>query len=147
VAAENGSMLRTINALTLGTCDMSLSCAFYDKLGLIRTFETPAFVTFSAESLVNPGNNRLHVNLQLEERFRASAPGKSLGWGRAIIFVSDVDALHAKLAARGVVAPAPRDAPWGERYFHVLDPMVCAHRPGAKPLHSAAVFNRIQKTN
>lgn len=117
------AMLRTINALTLATCDMRGSCAFYEKLGLIRTFETPAFVTLSMSAPVTADNNRLHVNLQLDERFRASAPGESLGWGRAVVFVDDVDALHASLAARGVAAPLPKDAPWGERYFHILDPM------------------------
>ena len=42
--------------------------------------------------------------------------------GRAVFFVDDVDALHTQLADGGVTAPAPRDAPWGERYFHLLDP-------------------------
>ena len=41
-----------------------------------------------------------------------------------MFFVEDVDALYASLVANGVViAHAPQDAPWGERYFHCLDPM------------------------
>ena len=36
--------------------------------------------------------------------------------------MEDVDALHERLAKAGVEAPSPRDAPWGERYFHLLDP-------------------------
>ena len=52
----------------------------------------------------------------------APQPGAPGGWGRAVIFVEDVDALHAQLTSAGVDAPEPRDAPWGERYFHVLDP-------------------------
>jgi hypothetical protein len=35
--ATGRTLLRTINALTLATRDMPKSCAFYAKLGLIRT--------------------------------------------------------------------------------------------------------------
>ena len=45
------------------------------------------------------------------------------GWGRAIFYVSDVDAMHARVEAVGYTPDfAPRDAPWGERFFHVTDP-------------------------
>jgi uncharacterized glyoxalase superfamily protein PhnB len=43
-------------------------------------------------------------------------------WGRVIFYVDDVDAQHARACAAGL-SPlfAPRDAPWGERYFHIVD--------------------------
>ena len=42
---------------------------------------------------------------------------------RATQLVADVDAVHALSVARGY-APEfePRDAEWGERYFHLCDP-------------------------
>ena len=44
-------------------------------------------------------------------------------WGRVIIHVEDVDALHARARAEGLAPEAPpRDAEWGERYFHLRDP-------------------------
>jgi uncharacterized glyoxalase superfamily protein PhnB len=44
-------------------------------------------------------------------------------WGRAIFHVDDVDAVYAIAQARGFATEAPpRDAAWGERYFHVRDP-------------------------
>ena len=119
---RSASLLRTLNALTLATRDMGASCAFYEKLGLIRTFDSPGFVTFSVEAPVTAENNQLHINLELNEDF-AAASGRSLGWGRAVFFVDDVDAVHASLEASGFHAPPPKDAPWGERHFHVLDPM------------------------
>lgn len=36
--------------------------------------------------------------------------------------VDDVDETHARLAARGLTAPAPEDRPWGHRQFSVVDP-------------------------
>jgi catechol 2,3-dioxygenase-like lactoylglutathione lyase family enzyme len=44
-------------------------------------------------------------------------------WGRFILHVDDVDAVHARAVAGGLHPEAPpRDAEWGERYFHLLDP-------------------------
>ena len=43
-------------------------------------------------------------------------------WGRLIFHVSDVDALWNHLKDSGFNPEIPRDASWGERYFHMLDP-------------------------
>jgi catechol 2,3-dioxygenase-like lactoylglutathione lyase family enzyme len=44
-------------------------------------------------------------------------------WGRAIFYEGDVDGLYRRLIAAGVRPQAPpRDASWGERFFHVADP-------------------------
>jgi uncharacterized glyoxalase superfamily protein PhnB len=40
-----------------------------------------------------------------------------------IFYVADVDALHATAVAAGVQPDtAPRNAAWGERFFHLTDP-------------------------
>ena len=113
------TLLRTINALTLCTRDMSKSCTFYSKLGLSATFGGPdaAFTTMSANAPVTPKNNALHINLVHSPSYTppAAQPGVPGGWGRAVIFVEDVDALHTQMTSAGIDAPAPRDAPWGER--------------------------------
>jgi uncharacterized glyoxalase superfamily protein PhnB len=43
-------------------------------------------------------------------------------WGRLIFYVTDVDALWNHLKERGLDPEVPRDACWGERYFHMPDP-------------------------
>lgn len=43
-------------------------------------------------------------------------------WGRLIFYVTDVDALRNHLKGRGFNPEIPRDAAWGERYFHMPDP-------------------------
>src|SRR5260370_17571468 len=39
-------------------------------------------------------------------------------WGRLIFYVTDVDALWNHLKDQGFDPEIPRDASWGERYFH-----------------------------
>jgi hypothetical protein len=39
-----------------------------------------------------------------------------------ILRVRGVDAIHGEIIGRGIAAPAPRDAEWGERYFEIPDP-------------------------
>jgi hypothetical protein len=43
-------------------------------------------------------------------------------WGRLIFHVADVDACWRHLTEVGFTPEKPRDASWGERYFHMLDP-------------------------
>jgi hypothetical protein len=42
-------------------------------------------------------------------------------WGRMIIYVADVDAFWAYLRGKAFHPETPRDASWGERYFHMSD--------------------------
>ena len=45
------------------------------------------------------------------------------GIGSAYVYVTDADALHADLLAKGAcVLDKPVSKPWGLREFHVLDP-------------------------
>jgi uncharacterized glyoxalase superfamily protein PhnB len=52
-----------------------------------------------------------------------------------IFYVADVDALHARVVANGYQPDTlPRNAEWGERFFHVTDPD--GHEFSfARPLH------------
>jgi uncharacterized glyoxalase superfamily protein PhnB len=43
-------------------------------------------------------------------------------WGRLIFHVTDVDAFWKHVKERGFNPEIPRNASWGERYFHMLDP-------------------------
>ena len=44
------------------------------------------------------------------------------GWGRIIFHVADVDVFWSHLMGNRFDPEIPRDASWGERYVHVLDP-------------------------
>ncbi len=104
--------IRSISAVTLFTPDMARAVRFYTALGFVMAYggETAAFTSFR----VGTG----HLNLARTE----GAPPSS-GGARVIFYVDDVDALHAHALAKGLTPEAPpRDAIWGERYFHLTDP-------------------------
>jgi catechol 2,3-dioxygenase-like lactoylglutathione lyase family enzyme len=105
-------MIEGVSAITLATHDMARAVAFYQALGFELKYGGPdaPFTSFRA------GGGYLNLTL--------IPPGRTLSWwGRAIFYVDDVDAQYAR-AQRAGLSPdfAPRDAPWGERYFHIRDP-------------------------
>jgi catechol 2,3-dioxygenase-like lactoylglutathione lyase family enzyme len=105
-------MITGISAITLATHDMRRAVRFYRLLDMpvIHGGEESGFTSFRA------GGNYLNLIAEPAER-------RWSWWGRLIFYCGDVDALHARLAAAGFPPhTAPRDAAWGERYFHVTDP-------------------------
>jgi catechol 2,3-dioxygenase-like lactoylglutathione lyase family enzyme len=105
-------MIESISAVTLATHDMRRSVGFYRLIGfqLLYGGEDAGFSSFAA------GSNFINLIAQPTER-------RWSWWGRLIFYVSDVDALHARLVAAGWPPDtAPRDAEWGERFFHLTDP-------------------------
>ena len=105
-------MIDSISAVTLATHDMRRAVQFYRMLGFERLYggEEAAFTSFRA------GPNYLNLIVQPAER-------RWSWWGRLIFYVADVDALHSRLVAAGCRPDtAPRDAEWGERFFHLTDP-------------------------
>lgn len=108
---ESEAVIEAISALTLCVSDMARSVAFYEALGLRRLYGGPR-ARFTSYAV---GDGYLNLTMELRDEPR--------WWGRAIFYVSDVDAFHARAVTAGL-APLfpPRDAAWGERYFHLRDP-------------------------
>lgn len=105
--------IEAVSAVTLATHDMGRALAFYRTLGFRPRYggAEAAFTSLAA----GPGQ---HLNLIVQPAERRWS-----WWGRVIFYVSDVDALHAQAVAGGLVPDfGPRDAAWGERYFHISDP-------------------------
>ena len=103
-------MIETISAVTLATHDMARAVRFYRELGFDVLHGGASFTSFRA------GTGYLNLILQPADRHWS-------WWGRAIFYVSDVDAFYANVVAKGYQPEtAPRDADWGERFFHLVDP-------------------------
>lgn len=102
----------SISAVTLATRDMARAVRFYTAVGFKMAYggESSAFTSFR----VGEG----HLNLA---PLGDQAP--AVGWVRVIVYVDDVDAMYAHVLAQGLTPEGPpRDATWGERYFHLPDP-------------------------
>lgn len=105
-------MIDSISAITLGTHDMRRAVQFYRTLGfdIAHGGEAAAFTSMRV------GSGHLNLIAQPAERTWS-------WWGRVIFYVDDVDALHARAVTAGLRPhAAPRDAEWGERFFHLTDP-------------------------
>jgi catechol 2,3-dioxygenase-like lactoylglutathione lyase family enzyme len=105
-------MIEGISAVTLGTHEMPRAVRFYCALGfeVLRGNEQSSFTSFRA------GMSYLNLIAQPTER-------RWSWWGRVIFYVADVDALYERALAAGCQpTTAPRDAEWGERFFHLIDP-------------------------
>ncbi|MCM2374102.1 VOC family protein [Rhodopirellula sp. ICT_H3.1] len=91
---------------------MSDSVRFYQRSGfeLQRGGAHASFSTFRV--------GEQHINLRLVNR-ETPTQNESL----VIFFVDDVDAKYQSFLDAGLMPDfEPRDAPWGERYFHICDP-------------------------
>lgn len=104
--------IQSINAITLATHDMTRAVRFYRLLGFTMRYGG-AGTSFTSYT-VGSG----HLNLVL------AGPEARWGWwGRTIFYVSDVDALYERAVRAGLTpSSTPRDAEWGERFFHISDP-------------------------
>ena len=118
--------IEKVSAVTLRVANMMESVRFYrDVLGLELLYGGEAAGFSSLRS-----KNAQSAVLNLEQGQTET------GWGRLIFHVTDVDAFWARLKESGLSVDAlwnhlkergfdpevPRDACWGERYFHMPDP-------------------------
>jgi catechol 2,3-dioxygenase-like lactoylglutathione lyase family enzyme len=104
--------IEKISAITLKVANMEASVRFYrDWLGLKLLYGGPQapFSSLGCAQAEFP-------ILNLEQ-----GPAENR-WGRIIFHVADVDQFWAYLKEKGLNPPKPRNASWGERYFHVTDP-------------------------
>ena len=104
--------IEKLSAVTFRVANMTESVRFYrDVLGMKLLYGGEG-TNFSSLRSENPQS----AILNLEQ-------GKPMTrWGRLIFHVTDVDALWTHLKERGFNPETPRDASWGERFFHMPDP-------------------------
>jgi catechol 2,3-dioxygenase-like lactoylglutathione lyase family enzyme len=104
--------IERISAVTFRVANMAESVRFYrEVLGMELLYggEDAGFSSLCAKDARS-------AILNLEQGDRATR------WGRLIFYVTDVNAFWTHLKERGFNPEIPRDASWGERYFHMPDP-------------------------
>jgi catechol 2,3-dioxygenase-like lactoylglutathione lyase family enzyme len=104
--------IKKISAVTFRVADMKRSVQFYrDILGMELLYggEGAGFSSLRAQE-----SESAILNLEQAQSTK--------GWARLIFHVADVDVLWQRFCDLGLRPESPRDASWGERYFHMLDP-------------------------
>ena len=100
-----------ISAVTFRVSNMKASVRFYrDVLGMELLYggEGTSFSSLRAKDA-----HSAILNLELGHAVT--------GWGRLIFYVVDADKFWRHLTDLGFEPERPRDASWGERYFHMPD--------------------------
>jgi catechol 2,3-dioxygenase-like lactoylglutathione lyase family enzyme len=102
--------IEKISAITFRVLNMKASVQFYRNVLGMRLLYGGEQASFSSLR----ANDSESAILNLEQGDTASR------WGQLIFHVTDAFWTHLK--QRGFNPEIPRDASWGERYFHMLDP-------------------------
>jgi len=103
--------IEKISQVTLNVASMRASVRFYrDVLGMELLYggEDAGFSSLRVKDVQS-------AILNLEKGDTVTE------WGRLIFYVADVDAFWTYLCEKGFRPERPRDASWGERYFHMPD--------------------------
>ena len=102
--------IKHISAVTFTVRNMQRSVDFYRRLGfqIVYGGEESHFTSLRS--------GEAFVNLSADPNY------ESCRWGRAIFRVDDADVHFEALRSEGLEPDTPRDASWGERFFHVNDP-------------------------
>jgi catechol 2,3-dioxygenase-like lactoylglutathione lyase family enzyme len=104
-------MIQRLSAITFAVRNMPTALSFYSRFGFTVVYGGPE-ATFTSLHM-----GEAYVNLSLRPDHTPA------WWGRVIFHVDDVDALYHAITTQGLTpANPPRDAPWGERFFHIVDP-------------------------
>jgi catechol 2,3-dioxygenase-like lactoylglutathione lyase family enzyme len=109
-----------ISAITLLVKNMEKSCKFYSKIPGFRLVCGGASDLFTTYEVGQ--DSKVYLNLELNH------DSKSRDFGRIIFHTSKVDKLYLQLKNDQHILKLvffenePKDAPWGERFFHMRDP-------------------------
>ncbi|MFB5599214.1 MAG: VOC family protein [Nitrososphaeraceae archaeon] len=115
--------IQKISAITLQVKNMKNSFTFYSRIpGLNLSYGSPdsMFTSFKLTDRITGSVS--FINLEFSENV------KDKNFGRIILFSEDVDNLYVFFKNDEIISKLikiknePKNAEWGERYFHILDP-------------------------
>lgn len=124
----------TISAITLNIENMKRSCNFYSHIPGFKLVyggsATDSFTTYEIGSSYSKNNSKTYLNLELSRLINTECNGNNerKHLGRIIFHTEDVDKLYFYLKNNQDISKSilfenePKNAPWGERYFHITEP-------------------------
>jgi catechol 2,3-dioxygenase-like lactoylglutathione lyase family enzyme len=117
-----------ISAVTLIIKNMKRSCNFYSNVPGFRLAyggsSSDSFTTFEMGSEMP----KMYLNLELATNCKYEYDISAKHFGRVIFHTDNVDKLYSYFKSNEEISKIilfenePTDAPWGERYFHILEP-------------------------
>lgn len=102
--------VRRISGITLVVKDMGKSVDFYANVLGLRMLYGGSDASFTSFDV-----GGTFLNLE-------AGSSSSKDWGRIIFHVDNVDELFECLRNKGFKIKEPKNAYWGERFFHINDP-------------------------
>lgn len=115
-----------ISAVTLLIKNMKTSCCFYSQIpGFKLVYGGSSDDTFTTFE-IGEQNPKDYLNLELYDTTTNNYARKH--FGRIIFHTEDVDKLYLYMKSNSNFSniisfeDEPRDASWGERYFHIREP-------------------------
>lgn len=128
---ENVVDVYRISAVTLIIKNMNKSCNFYRQIPGFKLVyggsSNDSFTTFQ----IGKDDTSGYLNLELVANSAISNFNKDIDrkhFGRIIFYVDDVDKLYSYFKSNKEISNIivfeikPKDASWGERYFHIREP-------------------------
>lgn len=113
-----------ISAVTLAVENMKRSCDFYSRIPGFALAYGGAGSRFTTFQIGTCGAHTMYLNLEK----KTGSLGNARDFGRIIFHTEDVDGLYSYMKNDSVISTLallenePKDATWGERFFHVRDP-------------------------
>ena len=120
-----------ISAVTLIIKNMNKSCNFYSQIPGFKLVyggsSNDSFTTFQ----IGKSNTAGYLNLELVANYAINNFNNDIDRkhsGRIIFYVDDVDKLYSyfksnkEISNTIIIEIEPKDASWGERYFHIREP-------------------------
>lgn len=117
-----------ISAVTLMIKNMKRSCDFYSNIPGFRLAyggsSNDSFTTFE----IGGDMPKMYLNLELATNRNSEYDISPRHFGRVIFHTDNVDKLYSYFKGKEGISKIilfenePTNAPWGERYFHILEP-------------------------
>ena len=126
--------VNAISAITLFIESMERSCNFYSRIPGFKLVyggsPSDSFTTYEVGSGESKNILKSYLNLELASPISTdyNIDDRRKHFGRIIFHTKDVDKLYSYLKNNQDLSNAilfedePRDARWGERYFHIREP-------------------------
>jgi catechol 2,3-dioxygenase-like lactoylglutathione lyase family enzyme len=119
-----------ISGVTLSVENMEKSCKFYSRIPGFKIAYVGSYADFTTFEICEDITTKMYLNLELRTNsdITISHLNNRTSFGRIIFYTEHVDELYSQFKNDVSISELisfenePRDALWGEKFFHIRDP-------------------------